>query len=398
LALDKTDTQLIEMACGGDKDAFGVLSERYRLPLQRFALRLSRDGESPPDLAQEALVQAYLNISKLHDPVRFKSWLYGIMLNVCRHTFRTRRVTNFSLEAIIEGLNFFPAPFSAPVLTPQQAAEEKEQYEVILNAVNMLSNTDRNIILLFYYAQMSIPEIVMMMNIPAGTVKVRLHRARQRLKTLLQEEFPEIVPPEKRRKIMVKVTVADVIPVEIKEAEEPLNKQYVIVLYDEPGRRVLPIWVGVAEGEAIAIGLSDMAIARPLTHRFFSTLLQGINASIEEVSVSALKVNTFYGLVKLRSGKKTVEIDARPSDAIALAILNNAPILIAEEVLETAGVDVPASAKGKPNHKNLTKVIKALDEKKRKAEARLSQSPKPPELSKEDKAKRDKDIIAMFGE
>jgi uncharacterized protein len=142
--------------------------------------------------------------------------------------------------------------------------------------------------------------------------------------------------------------------------------------------------------------LSDLAFPRPLTHRFFSSLLQGIDARVEEVSVVALKVNTFYGTVKIRCGKKTREIDARPSDAIALAILNNAPILVAEEVLETAGIAVPAAAKGAPNRKGLESIIKKLEERTHKYQARLSQPWKPPELTEEEKAKRDKDIIAMF--
>ena len=196
---------------------------------------------------------------------------------------------------------------------------------------------------------------------------------------------------------MVKVTIADVVVAAPKEGQEPPIDNIVIILYDEAGRRVLPIWVGAFEGESIAIGLSDLAFPRPLTHRFFSSLLQGIDAQVEEVSVVALKVNTFYGMVKIRCGKKTREIDARPSDAIALAILNNAPILVAEEVLETTGITIPAAAKGAPNRKGLDSIIKKLEERNRQIQARYNQPRKPPELSKEDKAKRDADIAAMFG-
>jgi RNA polymerase sigma factor (sigma-70 family) len=359
---EKTDSELVALARNGDKNAFGLLVQRYQMPMQRFAMRLASEEESAPDLAQEAMLQAYLSLGNLRNPARFKSWLYGIMLNVYRSRLRDRKIVFFSLEAILEGLHFFPAPFSSPVLTPDKIAEEREQYQSVLNAVNMLSPGDRDILLLFYYAQLSLSEVVAMMNIPAGTVKVRLHRARQRLKTVLLEHYPEVIPPEKRREIMVRVTIADVIKVEWKEGQEQPFENFVIVLYDEAGRRLMPIWVGPHEGESIAIGLSDLAFPRPLTHRFYSSLLQSINARLEEVRIVALKKDTFYAVVKMRCGKKTREIDARPSDAIALAVLNDSPIFVAEEVLEAAGTVIPKSVKGLPNRKGLEKITKGLEE------------------------------------
>jgi RNA polymerase sigma factor (sigma-70 family) len=359
---EKTDSELVALARNGDKNAFGLLVQRYQMPMQRFAMRLASEEESAPDLAQEAMLQAYLSLGNLRNPARFKSWLYGIMLNVYRSRLRDRKIVFFSLEAILEGLHFFPAPFSSPVLTPDKIAEEREQYQSVLNAVNMLSPGDRDILLLFYYAQLSLSEVVAMMNIPAGTVKVRLHRARQRLKTVLLEHYPEVIPPEKRREIMVRVTIADVIKVEWKEGQEQPFENFVIVLYDEAGRRLMPIWVGPHEGESIAIGLNDLAFPRPLTHRFYSSLLQSINARLEEVRIVALKKDTFYAVVKMRCGKKTREIDARPSDAIALAVLNDSPIFVAEEVLEAAGTVIPKSVKGLPNRKGLEKITKGLEE------------------------------------
>jgi RNA polymerase sigma factor (sigma-70 family) len=397
---EKTDIELVALARQGDKDAFGLLTQRYDVIARRFAMRLIGEGEGAQDLAQEAMLQAYLSLNKLRDPARFKSWLCGIVLNVCRSHLRDRKVAFFSLEAIIGGLQFYPAPFSSPVVTPEKIAEERELYQIVLEAVNTLSAGDRDIILLFYYAQLSIQEIVSLMNIPLGTVKVRLHRARQRLKTLLQERHPDMVPPEKRRKIMVKVTIADVIKVEPKEGQElPITPYsttpYVIILYDEAGRRLIPIWIGPHEGQCIAMGLSDFAMSRPLTYNFFSSLLQGINARVEEVRVVALKKDTFYAVVKMRCGKKTCEIDARPSDAIALAVLNDAPIFAAEEVLETAGSSIPKSVKGSPNRKGLEKIISSIREWQCKSEAEMIQRRKQyQERSPEDIARAKEEFIA----
>ena len=394
---EKTDTELVALARRGDKDAFGVLAQRYELIAQRFAVRLVGGSEGVPDLVQESMLQAYLSLGSLRNPARFKSWIYGIMLNVYRSGLRDRKIAFFSLEAIIDGLHFFPAPFSPQVLTPEKIAEERELYQTVLDAVNMLSPGDRDILLLFYYAQLSLSEIVAMMNITANTVKVRLHRARQRLKEVLLERYPEIVPQEKRRKKMVKVTIADVVKQEPKEGQEPPFDPYVVVLYDEAGRRLLPIWVGAHEGESIAIGLSDFATLRPLTHNFYSSLLQAINAKVEEVNIVALKKDTFYAVVKMHCGKKTCEIDARPSDAIGLAVLNDVPIFVAEEVLETAGTSIPKSVKGPPNRKGLEKIIKGMEEGMRLYEARLSQRLKQyHERSQEDIARANKAFIASI--
>jgi RNA polymerase sigma factor (sigma-70 family) len=393
---DKTDTELVTLARNGDKDAFGLLAQRYQALARRFALRLVASEDGAQDLAQEAMLQAYLSLDRLRDPARFKSWLCGIVLNVCRSHLRDRKVDFFSLEAIIGGLQFYPAPFSPGVATPEKIAEERELYQTVLDTVNALSPQDRDIILLFYYAQLSLQEMVTVLNIPQGTVKVRLHRARQRLKAILLERHPEIMPPEKRRKIMVKVTIADVIKVEPKEGQKPLFYNYVIILYDKAGRRLLPIWVGQPEGEAITIGLTDFIMPRPLTHHFYSSLLQGINARVEEVCVVALKINTFYAVVKMRCGQKTCEVDARPSDAMTLAVLNDVPIFVAEEVLETAGLSIPETVKGSPNRKGLEKITRGLEEQLRQIQAIFDQPFKPPELSKEEQAKRDETIAAMF--
>jgi RNA polymerase sigma factor (sigma-70 family) len=397
---EKSDTELVALARNGDKNAFGTLAQRYRMPMQRFALRLTSAEENASDLTQEAMLEAYRSLGSLRNPERFKSWLYGIMLNVHRGSLRDRKIAFFSLEAIIQGLQFFPAPFSTPVLTPEKIAEEKEQYQTILDAVNALSPGDRDIILLFYYAQLSLPEIVTMMHISAGTVKVRLHRARRRLKAALEEHYPEMIPPGKRRKKMVKVTIADVIKVEQKEWQEKGIIDYVIVLYDEAGRRLMPIWVGAFEGESITAGLSDFATPRPLTHNFYSGLLQTIDTRVEEVRVVSLKKDTFYAIVKMRSGKKINEVDARPSDAIALAVLNDSPIFVAEEVLETAGIKIPDKVKAlSPTRKGMEKIIKEMEERKRTYQARLSQQSKQrQEMSREYIAKRSEEFIAaIFG-
>lgn len=402
--VERTDNELIERARQGDKEAFGVLTHRYLSSALRLAVRLVSREDLAQDLAQEAMMQAYLSLDRLRQPDRFKSWLYGIVLNLCRSYLRRREFGLFSLEAIMEGRPQFALPLYDLSLPPERVAENNELHSIVLAAVNALPPRDRDATLLFYYARLNLREIAVIQGVSLNAVKVRLHRARRRLKDILLAGYPEILTAELRRKKMIKVTVADVIAVENKEGQElPVTPYavtpYIIVLYDEAGRRLLPIWIGPHEGECIAIGLTDFATPRPLTYNFFSSLLQGINGRLEEVCVVSLKNNTFYAVVKMRCGKKTSEIDARPSDAIALAVLNDSPILVAEDVLESAGVPVPGSVKGRPARRGVAKIIKANEEWLRQYQSRLSQDMKKHrEISEEDKAGRiDEFIASIFG-
>jgi RNA polymerase sigma factor (sigma-70 family) len=371
---ERTDIELVKLARHGDKDAFGVLTQRYQMTAQRFAMRLVGKEDSAQELAQEAMVQAYLSLDRLRDPARFKSWLCGIVLNVCRSHLRDREIGFFSLESMMRGVQLYAVPLYDVTPTPEKIAEERELYQTVLNAVNALSPGDRDILLLFYYAQLNLQEIATVQGVTLGAVKVRLHRARQRLKDKLLSQHPEIIPREKRRKKMIKVTIADMLKVEHKEEQvESLVTHYIIVLYDEAGRRLLSIWVGPFEGQAIAAGLIDFAMPRPMTYDFFSNLLQAVNARVEEVHIVALKKDTFYAVVKMRSGQKTSEIDARPSDAIALAVLNDVPIFVADDVLETAGVAVPETVKGKPTRQGLVRRTREMEEAKRQYQVRLDE-------------------------
>jgi RNA polymerase sigma factor (sigma-70 family) len=389
---NKSDIELVTLARNGDKDAFGLLVRRYQITAQRLAMRLVGRKDSAQELAQEAMHQAYLSLDRLREPARFKSWLCGIVLNLCRSHLRDREIAFFSLEAIIDGLPFYTIPLFSVPATPEKVAEERELHRIVLDAVNTLTSKDRDVILLFYYAQLSLQEIAMLTNSSAGAVKVRIHRARQRLKASLMLNHPEIVPREKRRKVMIKVTVADVIKQERKDEEGRTQTQCVIVLQDESGKRALPMWIGSHEGSIIAMGLSEFSLQhrRPLTMNFFVNLLQTIDAEVEEVRVESLRGMTYYGIVKIRCGKNVSEVDARPSDAIALAVLTGSPILVAEDVIERAGVNIPPTAGGLTERKGVSSILKEIEEIQRQAQ----EDPMNPQLSEEDIKKIQKEVIA----
>ena len=117
---------------------------------------------------------------------------------------------------------------------------------------------------------------------------------------------------------------------------DPITNMPIVILKDEEGRRVLPIWVGIFEANAIALQIENIETPRPMTHDLLRNVIDDLSAGVERIVVSDLKDNTFYALIHLRVGGEIVAIDARPSDAIALALRVRAPILVEETVIENA--------------------------------------------------------------
>ncbi len=109
--------------------------------------------------------------------------------------------------------------------------------------------------------------------------------------------------------------------------------QYVVVLEDVEKTRLVPIWIGVYEGNAIALEMQGEKFPRPLTHDLMVNLLSTLGAEIEKVVVTDLKANSYYALIYVKHGGKTVAIDARPSDSLALAVRTHCPIYVDEKVL-----------------------------------------------------------------
>ncbi|WP_179131405.1 bifunctional nuclease family protein [Candidatus Entotheonella palauensis] len=111
----------------------------------------------------------------------------------------------------------------------------------------------------------------------------------------------------------------------------------VVTLAEEDGERILPIFIGIPEGMTIFRELNRTASPRPLLHDLIQTILQGLHTRLEKVIVDAMSDTTFYARLYLRQHEALVVADARPSDAVALAIKFQAPIYVSEEVLEAAG-------------------------------------------------------------
>jgi bifunctional DNase/RNase len=117
---------------------------------------------------------------------------------------------------------------------------------------------------------------------------------------------------------------------------DPITNMPIVLLREVEGERVLPIWVGVFEANAIALQVENVQTPRPMTHDLLTSVISGLGGSVERVVVCDLKENTFYALLHVRSSAGAVTIDARPSDAIALALRTGSRIFVEENVIASA--------------------------------------------------------------
>jgi len=117
-----------------------------------------------------------------------------------------------------------------------------------------------------------------------------------------------------------------------------MNYQRVVILKEKGTHRYLPIWIGPAEADAIAVKLQNVELSRPLTHDLLQSVISTLGASVDYIVVSGLKEDTFYARLALSVDGVKLDIDSRPSDALALAVRVGAPIYAEESVLEKAGI------------------------------------------------------------
>src|SRR5712692_9412783 len=117
---------------------------------------------------------------------------------------------------------------------------------------------------------------------------------------------------------------------------DPITNSPIVILRDKEGQRVLPIWMGIFEANAIALQIENISTPRPMTHDLLRNVIEDLKASVQKVVVCDLQDNTFYALIYVSLGGETVAIDARPSDAIALALRTRAPIFVEETVIDHA--------------------------------------------------------------
>ena len=135
---------------------------------------------------------------------------------------------------------------------------------------------------------------------------------------------------------------------------DPATQAPIVVLKDESGQITLPIWIGIAEATSIASAIKQVAMARPLTHDLFYDLLLELGITVQRVVITELKDSTYFSELVLGQGDKVLILDARPSDAIAIALRATAPIYVSQAVLDQARIafSSPSAAPASPTTNN----------------------------------------------
>jgi bifunctional DNase/RNase len=129
---------------------------------------------------------------------------------------------------------------------------------------------------------------------------------------------------------------------------DPATQAPIVVLKDESGQVTLPIWIGIAEATSIASAIKQVSMARPLTHDLFYELLLELGITVQRIVITELKDSTYFAELILGQGDRVLVLDARPSDAIAMALRATAPIYVAQAVLDQARIAF-ASQSGEPS-------------------------------------------------
>ena len=321
-----TDAELVAKVREGDREAFGQLVERYQQMVERIARKMIADDWIAHELAQEAILQAYLSLKHLRDASRFKSWLYGITLNICRSHLHDQQRDILSLETILGGLHNDTVLSLDDTVDPQTVAEEHDLHRLVLQAIDDLSSKDKEATLLFYYEQLTLQEIAALLDVPVGTIKGRLHRARKQLHERLSTEYAPGRSKRQRKMNMRQVTIDAV-------RENPDTRQSFVVLKDEHDTRLV-IWIGKAEALTIAAGLAEVSPPRPITAHLMASLFDVTGIQLKEVRIEACKDDIFYAVITISNGNGEHDLDARPSDALALAVLMKRPMYVADTLME----------------------------------------------------------------
>ena len=142
---------------------------------------------------------------------------------------------------------------------------------------------------------------------------------------------------------------------------DPVSNSPIVVLKDDEEKFFLPIWVGIFEANAIALQLENVTTPRPMTHDLLRNLISELDGRVTRVVISDLRDSTFFAKIRVISGSRTLELDARPSDAIALALRTEAPIFVSQEVLDQAQTISPDSEDGDEKVKKLFEQLDTED-------------------------------------
>ena len=183
------DNELISRVLKGDQQAYAGLVSRYQNYVFTLTLRFTKNREDAEEVSQDIFIKAYRSLADFRGASKFSTWLYTIVNTTCITFLRKKRMEVHSLdnEKVFEVADSVDSGMRANMV------EQKSRVAMVNNAIEMLNPDDAEVLTLFYKGEQSLEEIAMILGIEANTAKVRLHRARTRLKEKMEKHFAEEV-------------------------------------------------------------------------------------------------------------------------------------------------------------------------------------------------------------
>jgi len=351
-----SDADLVRAAREGLKTPMAELLGRHWETAVALATRVLGSPDLARDAAQEAAIAAMTDLGRLRSPERFGAWFCGIALNVARRWLRQLKREAWGLAPELPYL-----PSADP--DPAEAAELADIGERVREAITTLADGQRDAVRLFYLQGLSHRDVAAELGISVGAVKARLHQARAALAPRLAPLAPQapLAPPtpltSQKEDIMTVPDKVEWTEVHVQgiarsqeEEADPRDRGLVMILAERAGDRTLHIWIGLAEATVLALALESVETPRPFPYKLAAGLVEAAGSRISEVRITRLTEGIFYAsvIVPGPDGGAPREVDARPSDAVNLAVVCGAPILLNSELFEAAAGCDPAEPRRVP--------------------------------------------------
>jgi RNA polymerase sigma-70 factor (ECF subfamily) len=189
MSTGQNDTEIISKVLSGEHQAYAVLVNRYQNYVFTLSLRFTKNREDAEEVAQDIFIKAYRALADFKGNSKFSTWLYTIVNNTCITFLRKKKLETYSLdnEKVFEVADSQDSGLRANMV------EQKSRAAMVNKAIALLGPDDAEIITLFYKAEQSLEEIALILGLETNTAKVRLHRARTRLKEKMETYFAEEV-------------------------------------------------------------------------------------------------------------------------------------------------------------------------------------------------------------
>jgi RNA polymerase sigma factor (sigma-70 family) len=324
-----SDAELVAAARAGDREAFACLADRHRGMVVALARRLLGADDLVADVTQEATVAALVGLGRLRSARQFGAWYAGIALNVARRWLRETSAG--------------PLPEEHPDAEPGPAerAEAAEVARRVREAVAALAPGQRAAVLAFYWQGLTHAESALELGITVGAVKARLHQARG----ALAPQLASCIDHEREVPAMSAETESTWVEAEVIDVrrsdgpDDPLRRPHIVVLQERDGTRRLQLFTGSAEAVALACSLEAVEMPRPMSYQLAANLIAAAGARLTEVRITRLVDGVYYAAVVVEAQGGVVEVDARPSDALNLAVAAGAPVRVDAAVLSNPEVN-----------------------------------------------------------